>query len=212
MSVTDLPDYTGYSDIKNVYGDVKIYTPSLKTVSVQQVVTRSDYDLWEVPAGSSAKVTVATGKGRFKRLVGLIYTTSETAYVNWKNIHIYIYADGDEKFAAGAYRIGTIDEFQGAVTVMSVVGKGPGVTWPPYIPGRGFKILWIDHDDLSTATYEPTTSQVGIFDLPFRKLAFEIDLEIEFENSLEIELLNRNVFTPAADVKMIAWEEWGEYL
>ena len=39
MSVTDLPDYTGYSDVENVYGDVKIYTPSGLWVVGSDIIT-----------------------------------------------------------------------------------------------------------------------------------------------------------------------------
>mgnify|MGYP000548294859 CR=1 FL=1 len=39
MSVRDLPDWTGYSEVENVYGDVKIYTPSGLWVVGSDIIT-----------------------------------------------------------------------------------------------------------------------------------------------------------------------------
>ena len=108
-------------------------------------------------------------------------------------------------------KICAIDEITGAVTIHSVEGKAAGETWPPYRPGRAFRVIYVKHADI-TDTYEPTSITVNTFSLPFRELSFEIEMDIEFENSLEIEVANGVGFSPTADIIMMGWVEWGEYL
>ena len=191
--------------------NITVIAPIGGAVSVQQTVSRNDYYSWEVPVGGSDTNVIALGKGRFKRLIGQIYTTSPSAYVDWRNIYIAIRADGEDRFSAGGLSICSIDEVTGALTIHSVEGKSAGETWPPYRPGRAFRIIYIKHDDI-TDTYEPTGITVNTFSLPFRMLAFEIEMNIEFEEKLEIEVTNMSGFSPASDIVMLGWVEWGEYL
>ena len=74
MSVTDLPDYTGYSDIENVYGDVKIYTPSGLWVVGSDIITASVSVSNVAPAGGSEETVVEiSGRVRIKSIAFWTY-------------------------------------------------------------------------------------------------------------------------------------------
>lgn len=69
MSVTDLPDYTGYSSIENVYGDVKIYTPSGLWVVGSDIITSTVAVSNVAPAGQSEETVVEiVGRVRIKSI------------------------------------------------------------------------------------------------------------------------------------------------
>ena len=103
MSVTDLPDYTGYSDIENVYGDVKIYTPSGLWVVGSDIITARAVSGTLAPGGGEEDVIFQTDptvetRGRIRQ-VGLgLYTTTLGGYacmVNDAVLRIYLDKDVD---------------------------------------------------------------------------------------------------------------------
>ena len=103
MSVTDLPDYTGYSDIENVYGDVKIYTPSGLWVVGSDIITARAVSGTLAPGGGEEDVIFQTDpsvetRGRIRQ-VGLgLYTTTLTdraCMVNDAVLRIYLDDDVD---------------------------------------------------------------------------------------------------------------------
>ena len=197
-------------NIESQVVNLKVIAPIGGAVSVQETVTRNDFYSLQVQSGQYREVTIATGKGKLRRITGQIFTTSSTSYVDWRNIRIIIYADGVDRFSAGGLSICSIDEATGAITINAVEGKSAGDTWIPYYPGRAFRIIRIKHGSI-TSTYDPTDITVNVFPLPFRELSFEIEMPIEFESSLKLGVLNSSGFSPTADIIVFFWAEWGTY-
>ena len=101
MSVTDLPDYTGYSDIENVYGDVKIYTPSGLWVVGSDIITARAVSGTLAPGGGEEDVIFQTDpsvetRGRIRQ-VGLgLRSANLTDYADAVNDAVLrIYLDDD---------------------------------------------------------------------------------------------------------------------
>ena len=101
MSVTDLPDYTGYSDIENVYGDVKIYTPSGLWVVGSDIITARAVSGTLAPGGGEEDVIFQTDpsvetRGRIRQ-VGLgLRAASLSGYADMVNDAVLrIYLDDD---------------------------------------------------------------------------------------------------------------------
>ena len=97
MSVTDLPDYTGYSDIENVYGDVKIYTPSGLWVVGSDIITSAVAVSLVAPAGQSEETIVEiTGRVRVKSIGFWIYTWGISNPADpYDDGEIRVYRDGE---------------------------------------------------------------------------------------------------------------------
>ena len=101
MSVTDLPDYTGYSDIQNVYGDVKIYTPSGLWVVGSDIITARAVSGTLAPGGGEEDVIFQTDpsvstRGRIRQLGLNLWKFGTTGYADALNdAVIRVYLDDD---------------------------------------------------------------------------------------------------------------------
>jgi len=97
MSTIDLPDYTGYSDVENVYGDVKIYTPSGLWVVGSDIITSSVSVTNVAPAGQSEETILEiSGRVRIKSIGFWIHvwnlSNPADPYVDGE---IRVYRDGE---------------------------------------------------------------------------------------------------------------------
>ena len=98
--VEDAEDYTGRSDIRNVFGDVKIYTPSGLWVVGSDIITARMRTGFIAPGGGKEEVIMsATGRGRIRQ-IGLWLNTlgviaGKADVVNNAVIRIYLDADVD---------------------------------------------------------------------------------------------------------------------
>ena len=95
----DAPDYTAYSDIANVYGDVKIYTPSGLYVVGSDIIT-SRFVTGTLLVDGDSEETIfdsailgATSRGRIRQ-VGLMLRTS-TAADTVSDAVLRVYLDDD---------------------------------------------------------------------------------------------------------------------
>jgi len=101
MSTVDLPDYTGYSDIQNVYGDVKIYTPSGLWVVGSDIITARAVASALLPEGGGEDLIFQTDpststRGRIRQIGLRLREPSLTSYADAVNdAVIRVYLDDD---------------------------------------------------------------------------------------------------------------------
>jgi len=122
MSVTDLPDYTGYSDVENVYGDVKIYTPSGLWVVGSDIITSTVVvHLVQPTGGFEETVAEITGRVRIKSIGFWTYnwgisTPSDPYYDGG----IRVYRDGETK-ASFDMKMEDIDNLNGYLALRKLI-------------------------------------------------------------------------------------------
>ena len=120
MSVTDLPDYTGYSSIENVYGDVKIYTPSGLWVTFSQLLTGSTYVYGvSIAAGNETELVSLSGRGRIKQ-IGFYFSRTGTGTDVYNDLHIRIYVDGETSPSIDL-RAAEADRLNGYVAMTNII-------------------------------------------------------------------------------------------
>ena len=101
MSTVDLPDYTGYSDIQNVYGDVKIYTPSGLWVVGSDIITARAVTGAMLIGGGDEDVIFQTDpsvetRGRIRQIGLNLYKFQPTGYADaFNDAVLRVYLDDD---------------------------------------------------------------------------------------------------------------------
>ena len=101
VTTVDLPDYTGYSEVENVYGDVKIYTPSGLWVVGSDIITARHVSGTLLPGGGEEDVIFQTDpsvpcRGRIRQVGLNLWHFGASGYADAMNdAVIRVYLDDD---------------------------------------------------------------------------------------------------------------------
>ena len=186
MSVVDLPDYTGYSSIKNVYGDVKIYTPSGLSVSPGATVHNCDSADTTLSAGETKVIyqDLIEGEGKRKILqIGLnIWSQTSGTTFNVNAFVIRIRVDGVEKWNE---EMGWILGWLDSGHCYAFISGRPAGTYVIDPPSKGaFTMTWCKIN--ATAP----EYRGGIMDFDVEGAGFIFRFEAEYSSSFELEIAN----------------------